>query len=136
MSKNKVVIFLFHRDLRLEDNVPLQNALDFAKDQNAKVLPMFVFTPAQVGKKAVVKSVASVACLIQSVVELDETLQSKFKSNLCILYDDTIKALEKIKKVYDIIGLFETKDYTPFAKQRENEIEKFCKKYGMEFQPY
>ena len=130
-----VVLFLFHRDLRLEDNVPLQQALDFAKDHNAKVLPMFVFTPSQVGKKAIVKSVASVSCLIQSVVELDETLDSKYKSNLCILYDDTIKGLEKINKKYKIVGLFETKDYTPYAKQRENEIERFCKKNGVEFHP-
>jgi deoxyribodipyrimidine photo-lyase len=132
---SKVVIFLFHRDLRLEDNIPLQNALDFGREHNAKVLPMFVFTPTQVGKKAIVKSIASVSCLIQSVVELDETLESKFKSNLCILYDDTVKALEKIKKKYEVVGLFETKDYTPYAKHRENEIEKFCKKNGMEFHP-
>jgi deoxyribodipyrimidine photo-lyase len=135
MSKQSIVVFLFHRDLRLEDNIPLQNALDFGREHNAKVLPVFVFTPTQVGKKAIVKSVASVACLIQSVVELDETLESKYKSNLCILYDDTIKGLEKINKQYNIIGLFETKDYTPYAKHRENEIEKFCKKYGMEFHP-
>jgi deoxyribodipyrimidine photolyase len=93
MSKQSIVVFLFHRDLRLEDNIPLQNALDFGREHNAKVLPVFVFTPGQVGKKAIVKSVASVACLIQSVTELDETLDSKFKSNLCILYDDTIKGL-------------------------------------------
>ena len=130
-----VIVFLFHRDLRLEDNIPLQQALDFAKEKNAKVLPVFVFTPTQVGKKAFVKSVASVSCLIQSVAELDETLQTKFKSNLCILYDDTIKGLEKINKKYKIVGLFETKDYTPYAKQRQNEIEKFCKKYGVEFHP-
>jgi deoxyribodipyrimidine photolyase len=102
-----VIVFLFHRDLRLEDNIPLQQALDFGKEHNAKVLPVFIFTPTQVGKKAVVKSVASVSCLIQSVAELDETLQTKFKSNLCILYDDTIKGLEKINKKYTILGLFE-----------------------------
>lgn len=134
MSKQSIVVFLFHRDLRLEDNIPLQNALDFGREHNAKVLPLFVFTPTQVGKQAVVKSVASVACLIQSVVELDEVLESKYKSNLCIMYDDTIKALEKIKKQYEVIGLFETSDVTPYAKKRQEEIGKFCKKNTIHYE--
>jgi deoxyribodipyrimidine photo-lyase len=130
-----IVIFLFHRDLRLEDNIPLQQALDYAKEHNTQVLPVFVFTPAQVGKSAIVKSVASVACLIQSVEELHEVLTSKYKSGLCIMYDDTIKALEKIRKVYTILSIFETKDYTPFAKKREENIEKFCKKQDIHYEP-
>ena len=132
MSKN-IVVFLFHRDLRLEDNIPLQHALDFAKEHDCEVLPVFVFTPIQVGKKAPVKSVASVACLIQSVAELDDSLKTKYKSNLCIQYNDTIKALEIINKKYTIIGLFETKDYTPYAKYRQTELEKFCKKNDIEY---
>ena len=95
---SKVVVFLFHRDLRLEDNIPLQQALDFAKEHDCAVLPLFIFTPQQVGTKAVVKSAASVSCLIQSVVELDEELKKKYKSGLCILYDETVKALEKINE--------------------------------------
>lgn len=134
MSKS-IVIFLFHRDLRLEDNIPLQEALDYAKEHNTQVLPLFVFTPAQVGKSAPVKSVASVACLIQSLEELNEVLTSKYKSGLCILYDDTIKALEKIRKVYDIIGLFETSDVTPFSKKRQENIENFCKKNDIYYEP-
>jgi len=134
MSK-QIVIFLFHRDLRLEDNVPLQQALDYAEKHDCVVLPLFVFTPDQVGTKAVVKSVASVACLLQSVEELNETLQTKYKSGLCILYDDTIKALEKIRKVYTILSIFETSDVTPFAKKRQESIENFCKKNVIQYEP-
>ena len=134
MSKQDIVIFLFHRDLRLEDNVPLQEALDCAKENNSVVLPLFIFTPTQVGIKAVIKSVASVSCLIQSVVELDEDLKKKYKSGLCIMYDETIKALEKIHKKYDIVGLFETSDVTPYAKKRQEEIEKFCKKTDIHYE--
>ena len=36
MSK-QIVIFLFHRDLRLEDNVPLQEALDYAEKYDSVV---------------------------------------------------------------------------------------------------
>jgi deoxyribodipyrimidine photo-lyase len=134
MSKRDIVIFLFHRDLRLEDNVPLQQALDFAKENDCTVLPLFIFTPTQVGNKAIVKSVASVSCLIQSVVELDEELKKKYKSGLCIMYEETVKALEKINKAYKILALFETSDVTPYAKKREEEIEKFCKKTDIHYE--
>jgi deoxyribodipyrimidine photo-lyase len=130
---SNVVVFLFHRDLRLEDNIPLQEALDFAKKNDCIVLPVFIFTPTQVGTKAVVKSVASVACLIHSLLELDEELKKKYNSNLCIMYEDNSKALEKIHKSYKIKALFETKDYTPFSKKRQEHEEKFCKKIGAEF---
>jgi len=133
MSKQEIVIFLFHRDLRLEDNVPLQEALDFAKAHNCKVLPLFIFNPLQVGKPAPVKSAASVACLIQSVAELDEALKSKYKSGLCIMYSETNKALTSISKKYKILALFETSDVTPFAKQREYDEERICQKIGAEF---
>jgi deoxyribodipyrimidine photo-lyase len=130
---SNIIIFLFHRDLRLEDNVPLQKALDFAKEHDCEVLPVFIFTPQQVGSKAVVKSVASVSCLIHSLLELDEDLTKKYKSGLCIMYDETVKALDKIHKKYTVVGLFETLDVTPYAKKRQEEIEKFCKKNTIEY---
>ena len=134
MNKS-VVIFLFHRDLRIEDNIPLQQALDYAKEHTSEVLSLFIFTPVQIGKPAPVKSIASVSCLIQSLEELNTGLKSKFNSELCIMYDDTIKALEKINKKHDVIALFETKDYTPFAKKRESQEENFCKKQDIHYEP-
>lgn len=133
MSKQSVVVFIFRRDLRLEDNIPLQEALDYAKKSSCALLPVFIFTPEQVGTKAPVKSASSVACLLQSLEELNETLESKYKSKLCILYDDNTKALTKLSKSFNVIALFETKDYTPYAKYREADEEKFCKSNHIEF---
>ncbi len=124
-----VAIFLFHRDFRLEDHRPLQTALDYGD-----VLPVFIFTPEQVGKKAVIKSERSVQCMIKGLEELDEELRKKYKSSLCILYDDTIEALEKIYKKIKFTALFETKDYTPYAKLREERIREFCNKNSIHFE--
>ena len=124
-----VAIFLFHRDFRLEDHRPLQTALDYGD-----VLPVFIFTPEQVGKKAVIKSERSVQCMVKGLEELDEELRKKYKSSLCILYDDTIEALEKIYKKIKFTALFETKDYTPYAKLREERIQKFCGKNSIHFE--
>jgi deoxyribodipyrimidine photo-lyase len=135
MSKQNLVLFIFRRDLRLEDNLPLQEALNFAGTIGAELLPVFIFTPQQVGKAAPVKSTASVSCLLQSLEELDEALHSRYKSGLCILYDDNIKALTKLKKnsKYNISSIFQTKDYTPFAKYREEDETKFCEENGIEY---
>jgi hypothetical protein len=40
-------------------------------------------------------------------------MNKKFDSELCVLYDDNIKALEHIDKKEKIDAIFETKDYTP-----------------------
>jgi deoxyribodipyrimidine photo-lyase len=124
-----IAIFLFHRDFRLEDHHPLQRALDYGE-----ILPLFVFTPEQVGKKAIIKSERSIQCMITGLKELDEELEKKYKSSLCVIYDDTIEALEKIYKKIKFTALFETKDYTPYAKLREERIRKFTDKYNIHFE--
>jgi deoxyribodipyrimidine photo-lyase len=130
-----VVVFLFHRDLRLEDNLPLQEALNYANKNKLNVLPLFIFTPEQVGEKAPVRSLKSIACMIQSLSEIDELLNKKFDSELCVVYDDNIKALEHIDKKEKIDAIFETKDYTPYAKKREELIKKWCSSKKIEFNP-
>jgi deoxyribodipyrimidine photo-lyase len=130
------VIFLFHRDLRLYDNIPLQEALNFAKENDTQVLPVFIFTPEQVGEKAPVRSLKSIACMIQCLTEIDQELSKHFKSEVCFLYDDNIQGLNHIKKELKsdkIIALYETKDYTPYAIKREKSIESWCKKENIEY---
>jgi len=126
---SNITIFLFHRDFRLEDHRPLQTALDYGE-----VLPIFIFTPEQVGKKAMIKSERSIQCMITGLKELDEELNKRYKSSLCLIYDDTIDALENIYKNIKFTALFETKDYTPYAKLREERIQKFCDKHNIHFE--
>jgi deoxyribodipyrimidine photo-lyase len=126
---NNLVVFLFHRDFRLEDHRPLQRALEVGE-----VLPLFIFTPEQVGKKAPIKSEKSIECMIQGLKELDEMLSIKYKSKLCIIYDDTIDALAKIYKEYKFTTIIETKDYTPYAKKREHRIAEFCDNHRIQFE--
>jgi len=129
-----VVVFLFHRDLRLYDNLPLQKALDFKDGKDTDVLPLFIFTPEQVGTKAPIRSLKSISCMIECLNEVNEELNKKFNSELCVIYEDNIKALESIHKKTDIEAIFETKDYTPYAKERESKIEKWCKSKDIHFE--
>jgi len=130
-----VVVFLFHRDLRLEDQFPIQEALNFASKNKDEVLPLFIFTPEQISDKAPVRSLKSVACMVQCLNEINEELKSRYKSDLCLMYDDNIKALELVNKEVKISAIFETKDYTPYAVKREESIQKWCNSKGIEFFP-
>lgn len=82
-------VFIFHRDLRLEDN----QSLEYALSLNLPILPVFIFTPEQVGKSAIVRSDKAIKCLQNSVYEVNEALNKHFKTNLCILEGDVITEL-------------------------------------------
>ena len=101
--------------------------LDYAKENDAPVIPVFIFTPEQVSDKAPIRSMKSIQALIKSLEELDKELHSKYKSKLHILYDNNVEALKSIQKDIGIKAIFETKDYTPYAKERTIKIFAFCK---------
>lgn len=114
-----VNVFLFHRDLRLADHRPLQNCLSVG----LPVVPLFVFDPQQVGKDVAIRSIKSLACLFQSLEELDNGLPD----GLCSMYGDVCKVLSHIHQGHPIQSVVETKDYTPFAMKRQERIHDWCK---------
>lgn len=126
-----VHVFLFHRDLRLHDHRPLQECL------SKPTLPVFVLDPRQVSSSQKVKimSKKSVACLFQSLQELDQELWDRFQTRLIIQYGEYHKVLSFLHKKYSISHVYETKDYTPFAIHRESEIRKWCQEHGAGFTP-
>lgn len=121
MVEDKTIIFLFHRDLRLVDHYGLEAAAKAAKDNQAKVLPVFIFTPEQVTEKNPLKSSNSVQFMLQSLKELAAQIRQK-GSRLLLLYGDNVDALNELKKSHNIIGLVETRDYTPYAKKRAKKL--------------
>jgi deoxyribodipyrimidine photo-lyase len=121
-------IFIFTRDLRLEDNTGLIKALK----ESDKVLPIFIFTPEQLTNNSY-KSDNCVQFMMECLDELNSSLKKR-KSKLFYFYGDVDSVLEKIiKSEKNIKGIYINEDYSPFAKKREKEIEKICKKHEIEF---
>ena len=115
-------IYIFRRDLRLEDNLGFYYAI-----QNCKpVIPIFIFTPEQVVKNEF-KSENAIQFMIESLKELDTKLQ-KHKSKLFVFQGDNVKVLNKIAKNLAISEIIFNQDYTPYAKKRDEKIAKFCNK--------
>lgn len=113
-----VVLFIFHRDLRIENHRALKAAAAFAKTAGAHILPAFIFTPEQVGKENRFRSMASVQFMITSLLELDEALAGE-GTRLQAFHGDVLTVLQALRKAHNIVGIFETADYTPYAKTRE-----------------
>ena len=124
-----VGVFLFHRDLRLEDHFPLQKALN-----KGTVIPVFIFTPEQASSSAPVRSLKSLACLVNSLKDLSEDLIHKFHTPLHLMYNDVIQGLNQIFSHTKISFLVETKDYTPYAKLREEAISDWCDRHSVEYE--
>jgi deoxyribodipyrimidine photo-lyase len=80
----------------------------------------------------------SCACLFQSLNELDDELRTKMNSRLFCFYGKNKEILENIRsKVVShdgvIDSVFETKDYTPYAKTREEVYREWCSKNSVSF---
>jgi deoxyribodipyrimidine photo-lyase len=126
------VLFLFHRDLRLEDNNALHRAYDYAKQHDTTVMCMFLFTPEQAGPKAPIRSVFSLVALLQSLEDLDDALRAK-KSRLHIFYGKHEEIFPKLLQEQSITALFDTADYTPYARKRTAQLQTICDQHSIPF---
>lgn len=115
-------VFLFHRDLRLEDNTALIEQLKAKKKVNC----IFIFTPEQIDKNSY-KSDNSVQFMIESLIELDQEIR-KHSGRLNLFYGDTLTILKSL----DVASLGFNLDYTNYALNRDKKIEKYCNKKGIE----
>lgn len=120
-------IFIFRRDLRLEDNIGLLKCCESSE----LVYTIFIFTPEQV-KDNDYKSNNAVQFMCNALDDLDKLLKNR-GGKLYLFYDDNIKVLKKIVKELNIDSIFENRDMTPYARDRQNKIKKMCKKIGIDY---
>lgn len=123
----KKALFIFHRDLRLEDNTTLIAALE----NSQSVIPSFIFTNTQL-KNNEYRAENSVQFMINSLKELHSELRTH-NSQLYAFEGEQVSIIEKLIKEEQIDAVFENKDYTPFAKQREEDTKKLCEKHTISY---
>lgn len=124
MIKHKKSLFIFRRDLRLEDN----SGLIFALENSEKVIPIFIFDSAQIDeKKNKYFGKNSFQFMVNSLNELDKDLKKK-GSKLFVFEGQYEKVLDSVLKNEKIDSVFVNKDYTPFAIKRDGKIKEVCDK--------
>jgi deoxyribodipyrimidine photo-lyase len=117
-------LFIFRRDLRIYDNTTLNKIV--IKYPKIEIIPIFIFNKKQIDEKVnKYYSKNSAQFLFESLEEL---------SFLNFYYTDTddITIIEEIykKNNFDIIAY--NKDYTPYAKKRDNDINNWANKNKIE----
>lgn len=130
MNSYETALFIFRRDLRLEDNTGLIFALKNAK----KVIPCFIFTPEQI-KKNPYRSDRCLQFMIESLEDLGVALKDK-KGKLYLFFDKPEIAVASCIKKLKIDAVIVNKDYTPYSIKRDRKIETLCKKEGIPFHAF
>lgn len=131
MKQFKKSLFIFRRDLRLDDNT----ALCAAAQQSEQVIPCFIFDPRQVEKANKYRSLNAMQFMIESLRDLEEQL-AKRDAKLYLFYGKAEGVVKKIIAQEKIDALFCNKDYTPFSINRDEEIEHACIKEHVAFNAF
>lgn len=119
----KKVIFWFRRDLRLSDNVGLDEA-----DRAAEaVVPVFVFDPAILGQEDV--GGPCVAFMLECLRSLSRDLEA-IGSRLIFRHGDPLIEIPRLVKETRADGVFWNRDYEPTAIARDRAMEATGKAMG------
>lgn len=116
-------LFLFHRDLRIIDNVGLIQAFIECE----KVYTCFIFTPEQVGSQNTFRSTNAIQFMIESLSELSSEIR-KHGGELIVLYGNPTEMSRVLIRSLGVSAVFVNKDYSPYALERESSLADVCKK--------
>ena len=115
-----ISIFWFRRDLRLEDNTALNQALLSGE----QILPLFIFDDQIINELPV--DDPRVNFIYESLSKVNEQLSFKNTSILC-LRGNPIEVWEDLIASYSIKSVFVNKDYEPYARERDQAVEKLLR---------
>lgn len=115
-----ISLHLFRRDLRLQDNTALQEALA----QSEQVIPCFILDKRQIEENDYLGE-HILQFMHASLQDLDEDLRSK-GSGLYCFYGKTEEVLKTLLASMPITAIFMNRDYTPFSRERDQLIEELC----------
>lgn len=121
-----ISIFWFRRDLRLEDNTALNQALLSGE----QILPLFIFDDQIINELPV--DDPRVNFIYESLSKVNEQLSFKNTSVLC-LRGNPIQVWEELIASYSIKSVFVNKDYEPYARDRDQAVEKLLRANTIDF---
>jgi len=123
MSKDKVAIFWFRRDLRWEDNTGLYYALN----SNFPVLPIFIFDKNILSEIATPPKDRRVQFIYERLVEIHNHFQRNFGSGILVFHSTPIEVFRELIDNFEITGVYFNRDYEPSANQRDEGVMNFLK---------
>jgi deoxyribodipyrimidine photo-lyase len=132
MSESNTAVFIFRRDLRLEDNTGLLAACE----KFGQVIPIFCFDPRQADEERNdYYSANAFRFMCDSLLELDDHLKKR-DSKLHVYAGRPDELVKKLVADRGIKAVYCNADYTPFSKKRDQQMAKACKKQDIEFKAF
>ena len=125
-NKTAVSVFWYRRDLRLEDNHGLHQAMK----SSHPVLPVFIFDE---------EIIAELPAEDARISFIHDTLQSlndrllEHGSGLFCIKDKPLAAWKKITEKFDVKEVYANEDYEPYAIKRDTSVRDFLKSRGIAF---
>lgn len=123
----KISIFWFRRDLRLEDNTGLYYA--YTQEQN--VLPLFIFDR-DILDKLENKKDARVEFIHHQICKLNDELKS-YGSSILVRHGKPIDIWKSLLGQYDIQTVYTNRDYEPYARERDEQVRNLLKERNILF---
>lgn len=127
---SKVNIFWFRRDLRLDDNLGFYEAL---KGKHP-VLPIFIFDSEIL--ENLPKDDARVSFIHQTLQNMRQSLQDDHESSIAIYHGKPKDIYKQLIEAYDVNAVFTNRDYEPYARERDKEIEELLINHDIEFKSF
>lgn len=124
-----MTIFWFRRDLRVEDNKGLFEALS-ADDT---VLPIFIFD------KNILSELPKNDCRVTFIHKLLENIQTelnKHKKSLAVFYDEPQIVLKNLIEKHSINAFYTNHDYEPYAIKRDKVIHQLLNDNNIDFKSF
>jgi deoxyribodipyrimidine photo-lyase len=126
---HKKAVFIFRRDVRLEDNLGLLKALA----ESEMVIPLFIFDPAQTdASQNPYFSKPAFSFLCQSLQELSEALERK-EAKLFLASGNHADVVRMLIEKDQIDAVYCNKDYTPFSRKRDKAVADVCTEKNCSF---
>ena len=126
----KVNIFWFRRDLRLEDNIGLTEALN----NKLEVIPLFIFDENITNELD--KDDPRVNFIYKQLESINSTLSTKYNSKLLVLKGKPFEVIQKLITDYNIGEVFSNHDYEPYAIARDKKITEFLSSKNIQFSSF
>ena len=123
-------LFLFRRDLRLEDNT----GLIFALKNSSSVIPAFIFTPEQIDHNPYL-SQHCLQFMIESLQDLSDQLDKK-GAKLYLFHGKLDAVVKSCISKLKIDALIVNRDYTPYSQKRDKALSILCKKHKIAFHSF
>ncbi len=129
-NDERIVLFWFRRDLRLEDNAGLYRALR----SGAPVLPIFIFDENILSKLDDLAD-RRVHFIHEAIGALKSELES-LGSTLLVRHGQPLDILSDLITEFNVTAVYTNHDYEPYAKERDEQVVKLLVNKGISFHTF